>query len=146
HTYHAVIQQLKQQKHEMASAQQSERRRAKTSENISNAVISHLSCGVMFFTSNGLVRQTNGAAKSILGFASPIGMSVTELFRDASISSGAPVSEKLSAAIQQTVRQQTSLQDVEADYVTPAGDHRTISLTLLSVPAPSGEILGTACL
>src|SRR5262249_24886966 len=85
-TSHAVIQQLKQQKHEMASAQQSERRRAKTSENISNAVISHLSCGVMFFTSNGLVRQTNGAAKSILGFASPIGMSVTELFRDASIS------------------------------------------------------------
>ena len=43
HTYHAVIQQLKQQKHELQSLQLLERRRAKTSENISAAVLSNLS-------------------------------------------------------------------------------------------------------
>ena len=42
HAYHAVIQQLKQQKHELLSLQQVERRRAKTSENISAAVLSNL--------------------------------------------------------------------------------------------------------
>ena len=60
-TYNAVIQQLKQQKHELLSVQQVERRRAKTSENISAAVLSNLSCGVMFFTPNGLIRQANFA-------------------------------------------------------------------------------------
>ena len=40
HAYHAVIQQLKQQKHELLSSQREERRRAKTSENISAAVLS----------------------------------------------------------------------------------------------------------
>ena len=146
HTYHAVIQQLKQQKHELASAQQVERRRAKTSENISSAVLSHLSCGVMFFTPNGLARQTNAAAKSILGFASPVGMSITELFREATVNSDGGPELKLAAAVQQVVRQKTPRQNVEAQYVTPAGERRTVALTLLSVPAPSGEVLGVACL
>ena len=71
HTYHAVIQQLKQQKHELQSSQREERRRAKTSENISAAVLSNLSCGVLFFTPNGLVRQANafGEADPWIRFA-----------------------------------------------------------------------------
>ena len=82
HTYNAVIQQLKQQKHQLLSEQQVERRRAKTSENISAAVLSNLSSGVLFLGTNGLVRTANGAAKSILGFASPVGMTVGEIFRE----------------------------------------------------------------
>src|SRR6202051_1035195 len=85
HTYNAVIQQLKQQKHELLSLQQLERRRAKTSENISAAVLSNLSSGVLFFTPNGLVRQANASAKQILGFASPAGMSAAEIFREAEL-------------------------------------------------------------
>ena len=81
HTYHAVIQQLKQQKHELQSEQQIERRRAKASENISAAVLSNLSSGVVFFTPNGLIRQANGAAKHILGFASLSGMNAAEAMR-----------------------------------------------------------------
>jgi nitrogen fixation/metabolism regulation signal transduction histidine kinase len=80
HTYHAVIQQLKQQKHELQSLQVAERRRAKTSGNISAAVLSNLSSGVLFFTPSGLVRQANASAKQILGFASPAGMSAAEIF------------------------------------------------------------------
>ena len=67
-----MIQQLKQQKHELQTERQAERRRAKTSENISAAVLSNLSSGVMFFTPDGLVRQANAAARRILGFASPV--------------------------------------------------------------------------
>src|SRR5215468_2977671 len=82
HTYHAVIQQLKQQKHELQALQQAEQRRAKTSENISAAVLSNLSSGVLFFGANGLARQANQAAKSILGIASPSGMNAEAIFRE----------------------------------------------------------------
>ena len=80
HAYNAVIQQLKQQKHELLSLQLVERRRAKTSENISAAVLSNLSSGVLFLDANGLVRTANAAAKSILGFASPVGLERLEKY------------------------------------------------------------------
>jgi PAS domain-containing protein len=153
HTYNAVIQQLKQQKHELLSVQQVERRRAKTSENISAAVLSNLSSGVLFLTTNGLVRTANAAAKSILGFASPVGMSVSEIFRDARLSSSLSPSSQvtLAAAVQASLRgpslrTQGVLRSVEADYNTPAGDQRILEITISPVPTPSGETLGAACL
>jgi PAS domain-containing protein len=153
HTYNAVIQQLKQQKHELLSVQQVERRRAKTSENISAAVLSNLSSGVLFLTTNGLVRTANAAAKSILGFASPVGMSVSEIFRDARLSSSLSLGsqETLAAAVQACLREpglrtQGLLRSVEADYNTPAGDQRILEITISPVPTPSGETLGAACL
>jgi PAS domain-containing protein len=152
-TYNAVIQQLKQQKHELLSVQQVERRRAKTSENISAAVLSNLSSGVLFLTTNGLVRTANTAAKSILGFASPVGMSVSEIFRDARLSSFLSLGsqETLAAAVQASLREpglrtQGLLRCVEADYNTPAGDQRILEITISPVPTPSGETLGAACL
>jgi PAS domain-containing protein len=146
HTYNAVIQQLKQQKHELLSVQQVERRRAKTSENISAAVLSNLSSGVLFLTSNGLVRTANSAAKSILGFASPVGMSVSEIFREAklSLSPGSP--EKLAAAVQASLREPGASRRVEAEYVTPSHEQRILEITISPVYAPSGETLGAACL
>jgi PAS domain-containing protein len=146
HTYNAVIQQLKQQKHELLSVQQVERRRAKTSENISAAVLSNLSSGVLFLTTNGLVRNANGAAKSILGFASPVGMSVAELFRDARLSLPPGSQETLAAAVQASLRTQGSSRRVDADYITPAGEQRVLEITVSPVYAPTGETLGAACL
>ena len=147
HTYHAVIQQLKQQKHELQSSQREERRRAKTSENISAAVLSNLSCGVLFFTPNGLVRQTNSSARQILGFASPVGMSAVEMFRDAellSASDGAYAS--LAEAVDASLREKSRFRRLEARYRTPAGEERTLDITVSSVHAPDSEVLGAACL
>jgi PAS domain-containing protein len=146
HTYNAVIQQLKQQKHELLSLQQVERRRAKTSENISAAVLSNLSSGVLFLTSIGLVRTANAAAKSILGFASPVGMSVSEIFRDARLSSSPGSHETLAAAVQASLRASGASRGVGADYITPAGEQRILEVTISPVYTPSGEILGAACL
>jgi PAS domain S-box-containing protein len=146
HTYHAVIQQLKQQKHELQSEQAMERRRAKTSENISAAILSNLSSGVLFFTSNGLIRQANAAAKEILGFASPLGMSAAELFREAALRSHEAGSQSLAAVVQSALREKTPLRQLEAHYLTPAGDERILDVTLTAVPSPTGEFLGSACL
>jgi nitrogen fixation/metabolism regulation signal transduction histidine kinase len=146
HTYNAVIQQLKQQKHELLSVQQVERRRAKTSENISAAVLSNLSSGVLFLTTNGLVRNANTAAKSILGFASPVGLSVSEIFREAALASSPGSQEKLAAAVQASLRESSASRRVDADYITPAGEQRILEITVSPVYAPSGETLGAACL
>ena len=148
HTYNAVIQQLKQQKHELMSEQQVERRRAKTSENISAAVLSNLSSGVLFVTTNGLVRNANGAAKSILGFASPVGMSVNEIFREARLSSASSAGsqETLAAIVRASLREPSGSRSMEADYLTPGSERRIFEITISPVYAPSGEALGSACL
>lgn len=146
HTYHAVIQQLKQQKHELQSEQQAERRRAKTSENISGAILSNLSGGVLFFTANGLVRQANAAAKNILGLASPLGMSAAELFRDATLRSREAGAKTLAGAVQSGLRDKVSFRRMDAHYLTPAGEERILDITLTAVQSPTGEVLGSACL
>jgi len=147
HTYHAVIQQLKQQKHELQSLQLLERRRARTSENVSAAVLSNLSSGVLFFTPNGLVRQANASAKQILGFGSPTGMSAAEIFREAElISSSGGAYTNLAEAVNVSLREKTRFQRLEASYRTPAGEERTLDITVSSVHAPDSEVLGAACL
>lgn len=140
HMYHAVIQQLKQQKHELQSLQQAERRRAKTSDNISAAILSNLSSGVVFFTTNGLVRQSNAASKQILGFASPVGMTAEELFRVPECS--AELAEAVHSALQQKMTRQCG----GALYKTPAGEERILDVTVTVVRGPGGELLGAACL
>ena len=145
HTYHAVIQQLKQQKHELQSLQVAERRRARTSENISAVVLANLSSGVLFFTPNGLVRQANASAKQILGFASPTGMSAAEIFREAElISSSQTTYANLAEAVNAGLREKTRFQRLEARYRTPTGEERTLDITVSSVHAPDGEAPGVA--
>jgi len=147
HMYHAVIQQLKQQKHELLTQQQAEHRRARTSENVSAAILSNLSSGVLFFGTNGLVRQANQAAKTILGIASPVGMNADQVFRGASLvepRQNGPAS--LGEAIQGALRERTSLKRAEVYYVTPAGAPRAIEVTISGVKASEGGVLGVACL
>ena len=147
HTYHAVIQQLKQQKHELQSLRLSERRRARTSENVSAAVLSHLSCGLLFFAPNGLVRQANQSAKQILGLASPTGMSAAELFREAelvSVSEGAYAN--VAEAVDTGLREKTRFCRLDARYETPAGEQRALEITVSDMHTQDGESLGAACL
>ena len=141
--YTAVIQQLKQQKFELQNEQQLERRRAKAYETMATAVIANLPCGILLIASNGLVKQSNAAARQILGFASPLGMSLDALFRDATgiLDSGSSVrvSEAFKAALQQPAR--TSL---EAVYRTASGQDRTLRGTLIPLNAAPGELAGMA--
>src|SRR5258708_11122531 len=58
-TYHAVIQQMREQEKELKSLRQQERERAAATENISDAVLSNLSSGVVFFDRMGLALQVN---------------------------------------------------------------------------------------
>ena len=145
HTYHAVIQQLKQQKYELATLRDEENRRARSSESLSAALLSNLSSGVLFFAPNGLVRQANQAAKSILGIASLTGMNAEDIFRRATLISG-PGSDLLAEKITAALRDGTALQRVEVEHLTPAGDRRILEVSASRVAAADGSPLGVACL
>jgi len=156
HLYNTVIQQLKQQKHELQVQTLAEQRRARTTENFSQAVLSHLSSGVLVFDSNGLVKQANPAAKQILGFHSPSGMSVEDIFRSAAVyaksASGmyadglGDSSGQLANEVNAVLREGSKCRQLEADYTGPAGQKLRIAVTVSPVPAVDGGLLGVACL
>jgi nitrogen-specific signal transduction histidine kinase len=146
HTYHAVIQQLKQQKHELQSLQQAERRRAKTSENVSAAVLANLSSGVLFINASGLVRQANNAARQILGFASPLGLNCAEIFRSATVVTPTAAGQPIAQLAEASVRGSSPLEKVGVAYTAPSGEERRLEITLTPIPSAEGGTLGTACL
>jgi PAS domain-containing protein len=158
HLYNTVIQQLKQQKQEILVQSQSEQQRAKASEALHQAVLADLPCGVLIFGPNGLVKTSNPAAKTILGFASMTGMNAEDVFRGAVVRTGTlPSSEKSepgapaepnSAAeeIRTVLRERYPRRECQSAYETPAGDNRFIAMTVSSIAASDGSLLGVACL
>jgi nitrogen fixation/metabolism regulation signal transduction histidine kinase len=156
HLYNTVIQQLKQQKHELQVQTQAEQRRARTTENFSQAVLSNLSSGVLVFGINGLVKQANPAAKQILGFNSPSSMSAADIFRGAEVCSHTPPTVysdglgdtrgQLAEEVNAVLREGSKCRQVEADYTTPTGVKLRIAVTVSPVPAADGSLIGAACL
>jgi len=157
HLYNTVIQQLKQQKHELQVQSQREQSLARTRETLSQAVLSNLSCGVLVFGTNGLVKTSNPAAKAILGFASPTGMGAEDIFRGAAVRR--PTAGFLATAdndgeqqvlvadeIKAVLQEETPRREAETDYETPAGEKRLLAITAWAIPAPDGSLLGIACL
>jgi PAS domain-containing protein len=148
HAYHAVIQQLKQQKHELTAQQLADRRRAKTSDTLSATVLANLSCGVLFFNPSGLVRQANTAARQLLGFAAPVGMNVVELFRFATIRPETSVagSTSIAEALAPALSGQSAVRGLIMDYATPEGGALVLELTASPVLAEDASVLGTSFL
>lgn len=151
HLYNTVIQQLKQQKHELQVKTLAEQRRARTTENFSQAVLSNLSSGVLVFGANGLVKQANPAAKKILGFTSPSGMSAEDIFRNSSVCSGDGSSTEgvgalLTDELDAVLHGGSKSRQVEADYATPVGETVRLAVTISPIPSVDGNLLGVACL
>jgi signal transduction histidine kinase len=148
--YNGVIQKLKEQETELQKLRQSERGRAATSESTSEAVLSNLASGVLLFSNNGMVRQANPSAKSILGFGALYGMHARDIFRRVSAvrrdGLGEASADALVEAIDQCLRHGLPFRRIEADYQTPAGEPRMLGLTVSPVRGTMGEALGAACL
>jgi PAS domain-containing protein len=143
HSYHAVIQQLKQQKHELTALQLAARRRAKASDTLSATVLANLSCGVLFFNASGLVRQANSAARQLLGFASPVGMRASELFRNATLQESGAGGSTVDEAVAPAVRGESVVRGLVLDYVGPEGTRRVLDLTVSPVLAEDASLMGT---
>jgi len=153
HLYTTVIQQLKQQKHELQVQTQNEQLRARTSENFSQSVLANLSCGVLVFGSNGLVKTANPAAKAILGFASMTGMGAGDIFQRSAVRAqntgqgeGVDTSVRIADEVQTVLQEDCKRRDIKADYQGPSGQKRTIQVTVSRIPTVDGGLLGVACL
>src|SRR4051812_15508105 len=148
--YNGVIQKLKEQEGELQKLRNNERGRAATSESVSEAVLSNLASGVLLFSNNGMVRQANPSARSILGFGSLFGLRARDIFRRVSAvrreGLGEDSAGALLEALDQCLRHGLPFRRIEADYQTPAGERRVLGITISPVRGTQGEALGAACL
>ena len=146
HAFQAVIQQLKQEKHALTAQQMAERRRAKASDTLSATVLANLSCGVLFFNTAGLVRQANAAARKFLGFASPIGLSIDHIFRNAVVRGEAGETQAEASvrhALSQALSGETAIRGVLVDYTTRGGERLVLELAASPILADDARLLGT---
>ena len=146
HAFQAVIQQLKQEKHALTAQQQAERRKAKTSDTLSATVLANLSCGVLFFNTAGLVRQANAAARKFLGFASPVGLSIDDLFRGATVRDdfrGQHPTGTVREALASALSGEDTVHGVLLDYTTRGGEKLLLELTASPVLGEEANLLGT---
>ncbi len=150
HAYHAVIQQLKQQKHELSTQQLSERRKAKASDTLSSTILSNLSCGVLFLNTSGLVRQTNPAARKLLGFASPVGLHAGDLFRSARLrpenngsTSNSAFEMSVEQALAPALEGKSAVRGLLLNYFTREGESHVIEVTASPVLAEDASLMGT---
>lgn len=157
HLYNNVIQQLKQQKHELHVQSKSDQHRARISEILSQAVLSNLSTGVLVFGATGLVKTANPAAKEILGFASLTGMNGENIFRGAAPVSSSRAQEvfpdetpdepaSLVGELEAVLREGSGRRHIEAEYQTPGGVQRFLSVTISPVRGEDSSLLGVTCL
>jgi nitrogen fixation/metabolism regulation signal transduction histidine kinase len=148
HAFHAVIQELKQQKHELTTQQLSDRRKAKASDTLSSTILSNLSCGVLFLNTSGLVRQANAAARTMLGFAAPVGLHASDLFRTATLR---PEGDGSASALASTVEQalhpalagNAAVRGLVVNYYTRDGDSHVLDVTASPVLAEDASLMGT---
>ena len=154
HAYHAVIQQLKQQKHELTAQQLAERRKAKASDTLSSTILSNLSCGVLFLNTSGLVRQANAAARKILGFASPVGLDASDLFRTATLrpdndisssgsSSGSGSAASVEQALAPALAGKSAVRGLVVNYFARDGESHVLEVPASPVLAEDASLMGT---
>jgi PAS domain-containing protein len=154
HAYQAVIQQLKQQKHELTTQQQSDRRKAKASDTLSATILATLSCGVVFVHANGLVKQANPAARRLLGFESPLGLSVADLFRKATVrgeqykdeDGGQPGLKNASdqkSALEPALTAGTAVRGLMVNLAGRDGENRVLEVTASPVLNEDASLMGT---
>src|SRR6202045_1484554 len=73
-------------------------------------------------------------------------MSAAEIFREAELisASDGPYAN-LADEVNVSLREKTRFQRVEARYRTPAGEERTLDITVSSVHGPDSDVLAAAC-
>ncbi len=147
--YHGVIQRLKEQEQELQRLRQQASERAAASQNLSDAVLSNLTSGVLLFNSAGIVRQANDAARRILGYGTAFGLHARDIFRGVAQvrrETGEVAEESLAEALAAAARNGVAYRRLQTDYTTPSGEKRVLGVTLSPVRGAAGESLGTACL
>ncbi len=134
--YHGVIQRLKEQEEELKRLRQEANDRAVASESLSNVVLANLTSGVILFSEAGLVLQANPAARELLGYASPSGLHIRDVFRSV---------DAVAQEVERALHGGYTVHRLQCQYTTPANASHLLEVTLSPVRMP-GQKTGIACL
>lgn len=144
-----VIAGLKQNVQQLQSSVASERVRAEHAEAARALLLENIDTGVVVIGKNLLVQAANPAARRLLGYQSPMNMHAREVFqglRTVELPSTNGALTGISLAIRDVISNGVEYRGVPACYATPAGESRTLRLTLLPVPGQTSEQALVMCL
>lgn len=148
-TYQGVIANLKEKEKQQQALLASESNRFGILEDINTAVLENISTGVLMFSTSLLVQQANPAARTILGYASPLNMHAKEVFRGlqtVELPSSNGALGGIAQALRDVFAKGAEYRGVPASYSTPAGEVRELKLALLPVCGNSQKISSALCL
>src|SRR5437016_12347301 len=136
--YNGLIQQLREKEKNLQRLLEKEQQRSTSADVIHETVLANLASGVVFLDRMGGVRQANRAAKSLLGYASPLMFNLRDLFRTVTLvrwpdggETNSPA--ELISGLQQAIREGAAFRRVEVAYRTPSGQDRTLAITAFPV-------------
>jgi PAS domain-containing protein len=147
--YQGVITNLKQRETELKAQLTRESNRIDILETVSNSVLENIPTGVVMFSSNLLVQQANAAARSLLGYASPLNMHVKEVFRGlqtVELPSTNGALGGIGQAIRDVFAKRAEYRGVPAKYSTPSGESREFQIALLPIGTVGREVTSAMCL
>jgi hypothetical protein len=147
-TYQGVIANLKEREQELKSRLKSEAARMGSLETVSNMVLENIPTGVLIFSPNLLVQQANAAARSLLGYASPLNMHVKEVFRGlqtVELPSTNGALGGIGQAIRDVFAKGAEYRGVPASYSTPSGESREFQIAVLPIGSAAEQVTAALC-
>ncbi len=142
-TFQAVIERLREQEKELERLHRSERQRAQESQELSATIMRNMATGLMILNVQGIITESNPAAKAVLGHELLNGRSFRELFwPDKEAGGEAPaIVRNLEACLHtgQTFRRNTFT------YRAPSGENKMLGVGLSPIVAET-QVTGVICL
>ena len=133
----AVIQRLREQEKELERLHKIERDRAESTARFSEEVTRNMPAGLLVIGANGLVTSANPAAEQALGIKTLAFRRYSEALGDSS---------RLSALIEQCLRDGTVFRREHAAHTAPDGAHRELGVTISPIRRGQEKATGAICL
>lgn len=147
--FQGVIADLKERERALQSQISEEARQMALFLTMHRAVLENIGTGVLQISSGLLVQQANPAARKLLGYASPLGMHVRDVFRGLQ-NIDLPSDDGALGGIAQAVREVSAsgseYRNVSASYCAPSGEERALRFALLPILDPAQRVTSVLCL
>ncbi len=141
-TFQGVIQRLREQEKELETLHRTERQRALESEELSATIMRNMATGLVMLNAQGLITESNPAAKTVLGHQLLEGRSFREVFGgNQSADVSAPIVEKLEMCLRtgQTFRR------ITLAYRAPNGETKVLGVGMSPILGEA-KVGGAICL
>lgn len=142
-TFQGVIQRLREQEKELERLHRAERQRAQESAQLSATIMRNMATGVLMINAQGLITESNPAARAVLGHEMLEGRSFREVFwqKGEQAEEVPPILEKLESCLEtgQTFRR------ITVRYRNPNNENKVLGVGMSPI-RQEGRVGGAICL